>query len=159
MIRLIRSPHRSLEAVFCVHIFYPFVEKQMAHVTKQRLAPDPVGIALFCPHSISVLIFLFYSFIWGWFCFGRSRQGVSLWPWLSWHSLCRPGWPWTHRDHPACLWSTRVTGKHRHACLAGWLAVGFRPCVMSPAHLHFFLTLPQILELLVSTYRFLFGGL
>jgi hypothetical protein len=23
------------------------------------------------------------------------RQGFSVWPWLSWNSLCRPGWPRT----------------------------------------------------------------
>jgi hypothetical protein len=25
------------------------------------------------------------------------RQGFSVWPWLSWNSLCRPGWPRTQK--------------------------------------------------------------
>jgi hypothetical protein len=37
------------------------------------------------------------------FCFGFSRQGFSVWPWLSWNSLCRPGWPRTQRSTCLCL--------------------------------------------------------
>ena len=29
------------------------------------------------------------------------RQDFSVYLWLSWNSLCRRGWPWTHRDQPA----------------------------------------------------------
>jgi hypothetical protein len=33
-----------------------------------------------------VFFFFFFSF-------GFSRQGFSVYPCLSWNSLCRPGWP------------------------------------------------------------------
>jgi hypothetical protein len=33
------------------------------------------------------------SFSFSFFFFYFSRQGFSVYPWLSWDSLCRPGWP------------------------------------------------------------------
>ena len=40
------------------------------------------------PSSSFLFCFLFlFCFV---LCF--SRQGFSVWPWLSWNSLCRPGW-------------------------------------------------------------------
>jgi hypothetical protein len=37
-----------------------------------------------------------------WFLFlCLLSQGYSVQPWLSWNSLCRLVWPWTHRDPPA----------------------------------------------------------
>ena len=40
---------------------------------------------------------------------GFSRHGFSVWQlWLSWNSLCRPGWPWTHRSPCFCLPSARI---------------------------------------------------
>lgn len=39
-----------------------------------------------------------FCFLWFFFPFlFLSRHGYSLRPWLWWNSLCRPGWPWTHR--------------------------------------------------------------
>ena len=37
------------------------------------------------------------------FFFGFSRQGFSVYPWLSWNSLCRPGWPRTQKSACLCL--------------------------------------------------------
>ena len=34
------------------------------------------------------------------FFFGFLRQGFSVYTWLSWNSLCRPGWPQTQRAQP-----------------------------------------------------------
>ena len=31
------------------------------------------------------------------------RQGLSMWPWLSWKLLCRPVWPQTLRDPTASV--------------------------------------------------------
>jgi hypothetical protein len=47
------------------------------------------------PSLQPVFIYLFicyYYFILFYFI-GFSRQGFSVLPWLSWNSLCRPGWP------------------------------------------------------------------
>jgi hypothetical protein len=62
--------------------------------------------------SISLsLSFFFFLF----FCF--SRQGFSVYPWLSWNSLCRPSWPQTQRSSCLCLPSARIKGLSHH-----WLA-------------------------------------
>lgn len=29
------------------------------------------------------------------------RQSLTIWPQMTWNSLCRPGWPWTHNNPPA----------------------------------------------------------
>lgn len=39
---------------------------------------------------IFVVLFLYFS-----------RQHFFVWPWLPWKSVCRPGWPRTHRDPPS----------------------------------------------------------
>jgi hypothetical protein len=36
-------------------------------------------------------------------------------PWLSWNSLCRPGWPWTQKFACLCLPSAGIKGMHHHA--------------------------------------------
>jgi hypothetical protein len=48
------------------------------------------------------------------FCCCSSRQGFSVWPWLSWNSLCRPGWPPTQKSACLCLPSAKIKG----SCLA-----------------------------------------
>jgi hypothetical protein len=48
--------------------------------------------------------FLSFSF------FGFLRQGFSVWPWLSWNSLCRPGWPRTQKSACLCLPSAGIKG-------------------------------------------------
>ena len=45
--------------------------------------------------ALNFIYFLFFYF------FGFSRQGFSVWFWLSWNSLCRPGSPQTQKS--ACL--------------------------------------------------------
>ena len=46
-------------------------------------------------------------------CF--SRQGFSVYPWLSWNSLCRSGWPRTQKSACLCLPSAGIKGVHPHA--------------------------------------------
>jgi hypothetical protein len=46
------------------------------------------------------------------FCF--SRQGFSVYPWLSWNSLCRPGCPQTQKSACLCLPSAGIKGLHHH---------------------------------------------
>lgn len=29
------------------------------------------------------------------------RQGLTIWPWQSWNSLCKPSWPQAHKDPTA----------------------------------------------------------
>jgi hypothetical protein len=54
----------------------------------------------------------FFVCLVGWFfAFVYSRQGFSMWPLLSWNSLCKPGWPRTHRDSSClCLESAGIKG-------------------------------------------------
>jgi hypothetical protein len=61
----------------------------------------------------NILILFIYLFI-----FGFSRQGFSVSPWLSWNSLCRPGWPQTQKSTCLCLPSAWIEGV-RHHCPAG----------------------------------------
>jgi hypothetical protein len=37
-----------------------------------------------------------------------------VYPWLSWNSLCRPGWPWTQKSACLCLRSAGIKGVHHH---------------------------------------------
>jgi hypothetical protein len=53
----------------------------------KTLKPNGLLVALAWQMCFELLGFVF--------CF--SRQGFSVWPWLSWNSLCRPGWPWTQK--------------------------------------------------------------
>jgi hypothetical protein len=42
------------------------------------------------------------------------RQGFSVQPWLSWNSLCRPGWPGTRKSTCLCLPSAGIKGVRHH---------------------------------------------
>jgi hypothetical protein len=55
-----------------------------------------------------VCLFFFFFF------FGFLRQGFSVKPWLSWISLCRPGWPQTQKSACLCLPSAGITGVYHH---------------------------------------------
>jgi hypothetical protein len=44
------------------------------------------------------------------FSFFFPRQGFSVKPWLSWNSLCRPGWPQTQKSACLCLTSAGIKG-------------------------------------------------
>jgi hypothetical protein len=68
-------------------------------------------------HQFFFFIWLFFVF---WF-FGFSRQGFSVEPWLSWNSLCRPGWPRTQKSACLCLPSAGIKGVCHHA----WLTNSF----------------------------------
>jgi hypothetical protein len=57
-----------------------------------------------CTHVHTLLFFV---------CF--SRQGFSVYPWLSWNSLCRPGWPPTQKSTCLCLSSAGIKGVCHHA--------------------------------------------
>jgi hypothetical protein len=57
------------------------------------------------------------GFVFLFFCF--LRQGFSVSPWLSWNSLCRPGWPRTQKSACLCIPSAGIKGVQYH-CLAGW---------------------------------------
>ena len=58
--------------------------------------------------KISLLLFFFFFFF--------LRQGFSVWLWLSWNSICRPGWPWSQKSACLCLPSTGIKGMDHH-CL------------------------------------------
>ena len=46
------------------------------------------------------------------FCF--PRQGFSMWPWLSWNSPSRPGWPQTQRPTFLYLLPAGMKGVRQH---------------------------------------------
>jgi hypothetical protein len=53
-------------------------------------------------------------FFWFFFFVCFSRQGFSVYSWLSWNSLCRPGWPRTQKSACLCLQSAGIKGvRHR----------------------------------------------
>jgi hypothetical protein len=45
-----------------------------------------------------------------------------VYPWLSWNSLCRPGWPWTQKSTCLCLPSagTKVVCHHARQLWGFW---------------------------------------
>jgi hypothetical protein len=59
------------------------------------------------------MLFLFVCLFVCLFCF--SRQGFSVERWLSWTSLCRPGWPRTQKSACLCLPSAGIKGVRHHA--------------------------------------------
>ena len=60
-------------------------------------------------HRSTSDVFLSFSF------FFFPRQGFSVLPWLSWNSLCRPGWPRTQKSMCLCLPSAGIKGVVAHA--------------------------------------------
>jgi hypothetical protein len=52
-------------------------------------------------HQVLLFVCLFVCF---------SRQGFSVSPWLSWNSLCRPGWPRTQTSACLCLPNAGIKG-------------------------------------------------
>jgi hypothetical protein len=61
--------------------------------------------------KLSLEIFCF-CFCFVLFCF--LKQGFSVYPWLSWNSLCRPGWPQTQKSVCFCLPSAGIKGVRHH---------------------------------------------
>jgi hypothetical protein len=75
-------------------------------------------------HTDSILCFSFLGcFVL--FCFVFLRQGFSVYPWLSWNSLCRPGWPRTQKSACLCLPSAGIKG----VCYHAWLFQFSETCV------------------------------
>ena len=69
------------------------------------------GVANICMDNASVLVVVLV----GWFLvFGFFETGFL---WLSWNSLCRPGWPRTQKSACLCLPSAGIKGMCHH-CLA-----------------------------------------
>jgi hypothetical protein len=63
-----------------------------------------------CPFGLPCIsigqLFPFFFFFFG--------QGFSVQSWLSWNSLCRPGWPRTQKSTCLCLPNAGITGTHHH---------------------------------------------
>jgi hypothetical protein len=74
-----------------------------------------------CATTSNFLLFFFFFF----FSFGFSRQGFFVEPWLSWNSLCRPGWPRTQKSACLCLPSAGIKGVHHHRPAAPYIIFFF----------------------------------
>ena len=68
------------------------------------------------------VLFLSFLFCFVLFCF-VLRQGFSVYPWLSWNSLCRPGWPRTQKFACLCLPSAGIKGVRHHRL--AWSSLSF----------------------------------
>jgi hypothetical protein len=68
------------------------------------------------PSSLGSFVCLFVCLFACLFVF--SRQGFSVQSWLSWNSLCRPGWPRTQISTCLCLPSAGIKGVRNHARLS-----------------------------------------
>ena len=78
-----------------------------------------------------------------------SRSCIFVQPWLSWNSLCRPGWPRTQKFASLCPPSAGIKGV-RHHCPALTYFYIFQVKRIDPKAIH----LTAILEhLLCSTYK------
>jgi len=105
-----------------------------------------------------MILFYFILFIYLFiylFTFGFSRQGFSVWPWLSWNSLCRPGWPWTQKSTCLCIQSAGVKGvcHHRpagHDFNSGYLPFFLWELRVSPFILNIRITLSKAVTNIIS---------
>jgi hypothetical protein len=71
-------------------------------------------------------IFIYFVFVFVFvFCFLFFAFFFSVYPWLSWNSLCRPGWPQTQKSVCLCLPSAGIKGMDHHARLCFWFWEGF----------------------------------
>ena len=52
------------------------------------------------------------------------RQGLTMYPWLSWNSFCQPWWPWTHRDPPTSASQVLIKGIPPHLTPPVWFLFG-----------------------------------
>jgi hypothetical protein len=73
---------------------------------------------LSCLVQYASLSFFFFEF------FEFFETGFLRVSWLSWNSLCRPGWPWTQKS--TCLWlpSAGIKGMHHHCLVLVCLLTG-----------------------------------
>jgi hypothetical protein len=90
--------------------------KKMTHRGKAHDSEFSNKLLLSLSLILLLLYLLFDNFI-QYLFFGFLRQGFSVYPWLSWNSLCRPGWPRTQKSACLCLPSAGIKGM-RHHCPA-----------------------------------------
>jgi hypothetical protein len=94
-------------------------------VSITELAQETFVVVIYLGFFVCLFLFLVCLF-WFVLVFGFLRQGFSVWPWLSWNSLCRPGWPPTQKSACLCLRSAGIKGVHHHARLyLGFFNIGF----------------------------------
>jgi hypothetical protein len=67
------------------------------------------------PFLLSPFFFLFFSFLFFFLFWFFETEFLCVW--LSWNSLCRPGWPRTKKYAFLCHPSAGIKGMHHH-CLA-----------------------------------------
>jgi hypothetical protein len=66
---------------------------------------------------LSFVFFVLFCFVLSFFGGGGPRQGFSVYPWLSWNSLCKPGLPRTQKSTCLCLPNSGIKGMHHHTWL------------------------------------------
>jgi hypothetical protein len=103
--------------------FWPLFCKLVITLNFKKIEYVCVGLFEYI-HTICFVLavqIFFCLFVWLVFfcccCCFFSRQGFSVYPWLSWNSLCRPGWPQTQKSACLCLPSTGIKGMCHHARL------------------------------------------
>ena len=84
-------------------IFLNTTQGQYQYVLKQRKK------TLCCPLQFQTVLFFVLLLL-----LLFSRQGFSVQPWLSWNSLCRPGWPQTQKSACLCLPCAGIKGVRHH---------------------------------------------
>jgi hypothetical protein len=77
-----------------------------------------VCVCVWCAWCVLYLVCLFVCLL---------RQGCSVYPWLSWNSYCKPGWPLTQRSIFVYLPRALIKGMHHHAQLN--MCVGVCVCI------------------------------
>jgi hypothetical protein len=77
--------------------------------------------------SVFVFVFVWFGLVW----FGFFRQGFSVQSWLSWKSLCRPGWLRTQKSACLCLLSAGIKGVYHHCPAHHLLKMPFFPVLIS----------------------------
>jgi hypothetical protein len=87
-----------------------------------------------------------------------TSEVFSVSPWLSWNSLCRPGWPQTQKSACLCLPSPGIKGLHHHARLLLSFYVSFRDLDLGPHTLCFeFFSLAQARRFVIFIHVILLG--
>jgi hypothetical protein len=91
------------------HKPFPAVDGQ--HKNKLWYFSEMVGVTTLSSYLniVSCLLGLLFFFL-----FSFSRQGFSVKHWLSWNSVCRPGWPQTQKSACLCLLSAGIKGVCHH---------------------------------------------
>jgi hypothetical protein len=77
------------------HPFFVLLLRENLKIALTQYQNQEIGILVQVIQFIKILIFFFFFFF--------LRQGFSVYPWLSWDSLCRPDWPQTQKSSCLCL--------------------------------------------------------